>query len=88
MSQLTQNEILRREREEATLRKMISDLDRTIAVIRADIDTEESRHQHRDLTDAKYPLLARHLRARHDNLETTVRSLALWLEELESHDAL
>jgi hypothetical protein len=83
MRQLTQNEILRPEREAANVRKMISDLDRTIAVIKADIESEEQRHQHRDVTDAKYPLLARHLRARHDNLETTVRYLALRLGKLE-----
>ncbi|WP_426435864.1 hypothetical protein [Bradyrhizobium genosp. P] len=72
---MPQIEILRRAREAATLCKLISDLDRTIAVIKADIDAEESQHRHRYVTDAKYPLLARHLRTRRDNLEATVRDL-------------
>ncbi|WP_426435879.1 hypothetical protein [Bradyrhizobium genosp. P] len=75
MSQLPQIETIRNSREAAFLRKLIADLDRTIAIIKADIETEEAQHRFRDRTGAKYPLLAHHLRVRHDNLETTVRNL-------------
>jgi len=54
---------------------LISDLDRIIAILGADIETEEEHARVRELADPTYPVLARSLRARRDNLAATIDAL-------------
>jgi hypothetical protein len=54
---------------------MIGDLDRIIKVLDTDIATEEERARVFDRSDAMYPILARTLMARRENLKLTVAAL-------------
>jgi hypothetical protein len=54
---------------------MIGNLDRIIKVLDTDIATEEERARIFDRSDALYPILARTLMARRDNLKLTVAAL-------------
>jgi hypothetical protein len=55
---------------------MIDDLGRTIQLIECDIAVEEERSGIFDPFDARYPVLARALTARRDNLKVTIIALA------------
>ena len=55
--------------------KLIADLTRTAAILTADIEHEEERAGVRDLADPAYPVLARSLRSRRENIEATIASL-------------
>ena len=59
-------------REDATIRTLMDDLDRTIQVLECDIATEEERAGIFDRSDATYPILARTLGTRRDNLKATI----------------
>lgn len=61
--------------EVATLSKLISDLNSSVSIITADIEAEESRVNIGDMSDPAYPMLARHLRSRRDNLQATINNL-------------
>jgi hypothetical protein len=63
-------------REDATIRTLMDDLDRTIQVLECDIATEEERAGIFDRSDAKYPMLARTLGTRRANLKATTAALA------------
>jgi len=63
-------------REDATIRTLMDDLDRTIQVLECDIATEEERAGIFDRSDAKYPMLARTLGTRRHNLKATIAALA------------
>jgi hypothetical protein len=63
-------------REAAVIRTLIDDLDRTIQVLECDIATEEKRARVFDRSDATYPILARTLATRRDNLKVTIAALA------------
>jgi len=54
---------------------LIADLTRTSAILTADIEHEEERAGVRDLADPAYPVLARTLRVRRQNLMATIASL-------------
>jgi hypothetical protein len=54
---------------------LIGSLSRTVAILTADIDHEEVRAGVRDLTDPAYPVLARSLRVRRENIGATIVSL-------------
>ena len=54
---------------------LIADLSRSVDILTADIDHEEVRAGVRDLTDPAYPVLARSLRVRRDNIGTTIALL-------------
>jgi len=54
---------------------LIADLTRTAAFLAADIEHEETRAGVRDLADPAYPVLARSLRTRRENIRTTVAAL-------------
>jgi hypothetical protein len=54
---------------------LIANLTRTLNLLTADIEHEEERAGIRDLADPAYPVLARNLRARRENLRTTIASL-------------
>jgi hypothetical protein len=60
---------------------LITDLSRRVALLSADIEQEEQRGV-RDLGDPAYPLLARNLRTRRENLAVTIASLEAMIHEM------
>ena len=54
---------------------LIANLSRTVDLLTADIEHEEERAGVRDLADPAYPVLARSLRARRENIGATIGSL-------------
>jgi hypothetical protein len=54
---------------------LIGDLSRKVTILMADIAQEEARAGVRDLSDAAYPVLARSLRTRSENIGTTIAML-------------
>jgi hypothetical protein len=56
----------------AQISTMIADFDRTLQILDCEISTEEERAQVRDPTDIAYPILARAMRIRRDNLKVTI----------------
>jgi hypothetical protein len=54
---------------------MLNDLWRTILILNIDISTEEERARVFDMRDPAYPILARTLAARRENLRVTVAAL-------------
>jgi hypothetical protein len=54
---------------------LIGSLSRSVELLTVDIEHEEARAGVRDLADPAYPVLARSLRARRDNIRTTIASL-------------
>jgi hypothetical protein len=54
---------------------LISTLSRSLAILTADIEHEEKRAGIRELADPAYPVLARCLRARRENIRATIASL-------------
>jgi hypothetical protein len=54
---------------------LISDLTRSINFLTADIEHEEAHAGVRDLADPAYPVLARSLRMRRENIRATLASL-------------
>jgi hypothetical protein len=71
------------QREAVKIRKMIGDLDRIVQLLNCDITTEEERARIFDRSDAAYPILARVLAARRDNLTDTITSLEKRLSTLD-----
>lgn len=66
----------RNEREErARIGALLIDLQRSLEMIKGEIDIEERRTQWPSPQDARYPIMGRALRARHDNLAATIRIL-------------
>jgi hypothetical protein len=62
-------------RELAQINTLIANLRRSVELLTFDIDFEEQRARVRDLSDPAYPILARQLRVRRDNLNTTIAAL-------------
>ena len=62
-------------REVAVISKILADLVRTVQLIEIDIAVEEERARVSDRSDAKYPILARTLIERRDNLKVTIAAL-------------
>jgi hypothetical protein len=62
-------------REIAVLSKMLADLVRTVLQIESDIAAEEERARVSDRSDVMYPVLARTLIGRRDNLRVTIAAL-------------
>ena len=58
---------------------LVNDLSRTVALLTAAIDREEQRGVS-DLADPAYPVLARNLRARRENLEATIAELEAMIQ--------
>ena len=54
---------------------LIGDLSRKVTILTADIAHEEARAGVRDPSDPTYPVLARNLRARRDNIGATIAML-------------
>jgi len=63
--------------------KMIVDLDRTVQLLDCDIATEEERTGISDCSGAGYPILARMLATRRDNLKDTIAALEQRLSKLD-----
>ena len=71
------------QREAVLIWKMIVDLDRFVQLLNCDIATEEERARISDRSDAAYPILARMLAARRDNLRDTITVLEQRLSKLD-----
>jgi 2C-methyl-D-erythritol 2,4-cyclodiphosphate synthase len=65
------------------IRKMIAELDRSVQLLNCDITTEEERARISDRSHAAYPILARMLTARRDNLRETITALERQLSKLD-----
>jgi hypothetical protein len=62
-------------REAATIGAMIADLQRVVEILGCDVAVEEERMRIKDRADARYPILARQLATRRDNLKMTIAAL-------------
>ena len=60
---------------------LIESLLRSVELLTVDIEHEEARAGVRDLSDPTYPVLARSLRARKDNIRATIASLEMLDQE-------
>lgn len=60
---------------------LIGDLSRKANILTADIEDEETRCGVRDLADPAYPVLARSLRTRMENIRVTIASLEALVQE-------
>jgi hypothetical protein len=69
--------------EAARFKKMIVDLGRTVQLLDFDITTEEERTRISNRSDAAYPILARMLAARRDNLRETIAELEQRFSKLD-----
>ena len=54
---------------------LIGSLSRSVELLTVDIEHEEARAGVRELADQTYPVLARSLRARRENIRATIASL-------------
>jgi hypothetical protein len=54
---------------------LIGNLSRSVALLTVDIEHEEARAGVSDASDPAYPVLARSLRTRRDNIRTTIAAL-------------
>ena len=63
-------------RQAAVIQGMIGDLERTVQILNIDIYAEEERVRVFDRSEPAYPILARTLIARRDNLNVTIAFLA------------
>ena len=69
-------------KQAATIQSMIDDLERTIQILNVNIFSEEERVRMFDRSDPTYPILARTLTARRDNLNLTIAFLAQHLHAI------
>jgi hypothetical protein len=60
---------------------LIGGLSRSVELLTVDIDHEEARAGVRDLSDPTYPVLARSLRVRRDNIGATIASLEALVQQ-------
>jgi hypothetical protein len=70
-------------REVAQIRTLIVTLSRSVDLLNWDIDAEEERTRLHDLSDPAYPILARTLRTRRDNLSATIAALRERVQEAQ-----
>jgi hypothetical protein len=73
-------------KEAVQIWKMIVDFDRYVQLLNCDITTEEQRARISDRSDAAYPILARMLATRRDNLNDTITALERRLSERDQAD--
>jgi hypothetical protein len=69
-------------KQAATIQSMIDDLERNIQILNVNIFAEEERVRMFDRSDPTYPILARTLTARRDNLKLTIAFLAQHLHAI------
>jgi hypothetical protein len=72
-------------REAEQIRTLIVNLERTVGILNCDIATEEECAGVSDRADAAYPILARTLAARRDNLKDTIAALEKRVSGLEAN---
>jgi hypothetical protein len=70
-------------RQAAVIQGMMADLERTIRILNIDISAELNRVGVIDKADPAYPILARTLGARRDNLKLTVATLVERLRAID-----
>ena len=75
-------------REDSTIRTLMNDLDRIVRLIECDIAAEERRAGIFDRADARYPVLARDLAGRRDNLKVTTAALKQRLAAISEGHAI
>jgi hypothetical protein len=70
--------------EPARIETLIANINRSVELLKVDIDTEEERARVKDVSDPTYPIVARQLRARRDNLNATIAALRQRLKASET----
>ena len=70
-------------REPTQTKTLIADLDRIVQILNVDIASEGEQSRVSDRSRAEYPILARKLAARRDNLLVTIAALKRRLSTLE-----
>jgi hypothetical protein len=73
-------------REVAVISKILADLVRTVQLIESDIAAEQERAGISDRSDVRYPILARTLIERRDNLRLTIAALEQRHAERARHE--
>jgi len=73
-------------REVGVLSRVLADLVRNVQLIETDIAAEETRAGVSDRSDVKYPILARTLIDRRDNLKMTIAALEQRYAERALHE--
>jgi hypothetical protein len=63
-------------RQAAVIQDLIGDMERTVQILNIDISTEEERAGVFDRSEPAYPILARTLTVRRNNLNVTIAFLA------------
>ena len=71
------------QREAVKIRRMIGDLDRLVRLLDCNIAIQEECAKISDQSDVAYPILARALAARRDNLRKTIAALEQRLSKLD-----
>jgi hypothetical protein len=71
-------------REATVITAMMDDLRRIVEILDFDVASEEERAHVFDRSDALYPILARTLAARRDNLKLTVAALGQRLRDIDA----
>jgi hypothetical protein len=69
-------------REAVQTRSLIADIGRIVQILDTDIAAEEEQARVFDPSQAEYPMLARTMAARRDNLRETIAALERRLSEL------
>ncbi|MCA1453925.1 hypothetical protein I6F35_11945 [Bradyrhizobium sp. BRP22] len=69
-------------RDVLVIQTLLEDLQRSVRILDCDIATEEAAGGICDAADPRYPLLARTLSTRRDNLKSTIRALKERLGQL------
>ncbi|WP_246756196.1 hypothetical protein [Bradyrhizobium neotropicale] len=69
-------------RDVLVIQTMLEDLQRSVRILDCDIATEEATGGVSNAADPRYPLLARTLSTRRDNLKSTIRALSDRLGQL------
>jgi purine nucleoside phosphorylase len=72
-------------RETTMISKIVADLVRTVQLIECEIAAQEERASVSDRSDVKYPMQARALIERRDNLKMTIDALEQRLVERAPH---
>jgi hypothetical protein len=73
-------------REAAVIRTMMDDLNRTVRLLECDVATEEEHARIFDRSNSAYPILARTLAARRDNLRGTITALEQRLTAVKANE--
>jgi len=68
--------------ERARIGTLLSELQRSLEIIKADLDVEEKQAQWPSPEDPRYPVAARSLRDRCDNIAATIRLLEVRAQQM------